>query len=181
MCPPPFVHRGSLACFAEDGRRTTGCTGAGTAEFVRLLRYDRAGPVNPSVRRPCARKSMGYRSHTWDYVLEALATRQRSSEAAAPLAALVGKLASTRYAEQLHPVLSMWTLRIYQSATYDPVRDPYIAVSFDADAGEFVIEYLAGPYRVPHSTAVVGSHWIKRSVDGLSALERCLEHLCWLT
>ena len=91
----------------------------------------------------------------------------------------VAQLAASRYADGLHPVQSMWTLRLYQRSQYDPMRDPYITIAYDPKAREFTVEYLAGPYQEPFSTRMPKSHWTKRDPSGFAALERCLHHLGW--
>jgi hypothetical protein len=97
------------------------------------------------------------------------------------MSSLVDQIAASRYAFGLHPVLSMLTLQLYQNPQYDPDRDAKITIDYDSAAGEFVVQYLAGPYRVPFSTHSIESHWTKRHQDGFVALERCLQYLRWFT
>jgi hypothetical protein len=124
---------------------------------------------------------MRYLAHTWDQVRRSFADPLHDRPDLYQMREFVEQIAESRYAEVLHPVQSMWTLRLYQTAEYDPVRDPYITIAFDPNAGEFVVEYLAGPYKAPFSTSVVKSHWVKRHTSGFTALERCLNYLNWFT
>ncbi len=124
---------------------------------------------------------MLYRAHGWEKVRESFADIEEYRPDLRPMQELVDRIAASRYAAGLHPVASMWTVLLYQVPDYDPSREPRIVIEYDAAAGEFVVQYHAGPYARPYSTQALESRWTKRHPDGLFALERCFHHLGWFT
>jgi hypothetical protein len=115
-----------------------------------------------------------YATRAWPTVIEHL----RDVPAMQRLAERI----ATQYEGVLFPTTSLLTLYLFPHEHW-LMTDPRIEIEF-RDA-TFEVRYLAPPAGPPAKLAsptssAAGSHWVKRSVDGLDALERCLHHLGWI-
>jgi hypothetical protein len=119
-----------------------------------------------------------YQTHSWPSVVAFYRDGAREHARLVPMAALVARIAESRYASGLHPVTSHYLLRLFAREHFD-FSDDQIRVDHDGEA--FEVRYTSSARVRPHSLTPITSDWSKRSPDGFDALERCLHHLRWLT
>jgi hypothetical protein len=119
-----------------------------------------------------------YQTHSWPSVVSFYRDGAREHPRLIPMAALVARIAESRYASGLHPVTSHYFLRLFARERFD-FSDDQIGIDHDGDA--FEVRYTSSPRVRPHSLEPITSDWSKRSLDGFDALERCLYHLKWFT
>jgi hypothetical protein len=77
------------------------------------------------------------KAQSWDSVV----ARYRDIPAAAPLVRLASAIRDCPYADLLHPVTSMFDIRVYQQADTRFARECLI-IRFEFDREEFEMEYL---------------------------------------
>ena len=108
-----------------------------------------------------------YPAQTWSSVIERYRRLAVANPYFAPMRDLVERIAASRYASGLHPLVSMQTLRLSPRERFNLQTDE---VRIDCENGEFVVRYQGGP---------AAAIWTKRDPDGFAAFERFLEHIRW--
>jgi hypothetical protein len=109
----------------------------------------------------------GDRPHSWTWVVTSLQRRAAENQHFVPMRDFVERLAKSRYAPSLYPLLSMNTLRLSQHPEVSTYAER-LSVEWEDQA--FIVQYqgdLAAPV------------WTKRHPDGMVALVRLFEHLGW--
>jgi|GEM_PF-5141822 len=114
-------------------------------------------------------RTIEYPAHSWPYVVSAFRGLAEANAHFAPMAAFVERLATSAYAAGLHPMKSMFGLRLSQ----------HPLVSFEAEY--LWVEWEDGEFVVRYQGRLGAPVWTKRDPDGMAALERLFEHLRWFT
>jgi hypothetical protein len=106
-------------------------------------------------------------AHSWSDVVTTFRDRAAVNPWFMPMRDFVERLAGSRYAGSLYPLLSMHTVHLSQhpEVSRDAER---LTVDWEDDA--FVVRYRGEP---------AAPVWTKRHPDGMAALERLFEHLRW--